>query len=516
MKKITLLLTLMMSSLGFSQPTVSAPVPTKLPANVVSIYSDTYTNIATNYNPNWGQSGAVNTTYNPGDGNLALAYTNFNYQGTNVTNTNLSTMEYLHIDVWTNKDPANFILQVSPINALTGAGEKLVTINHIQNSWYSVDIPKSSFTSMTWDLIKEIKFAANGAGSTAPGDIYLDNIYFWKTPPPAGTPTIGALTIPAKKVGDPSFVLTNPTSDSAGAFTYTSSNTAVATISGNTVTILTSGSTTITANQAASGAFIAGSVTTNFTVTASPLTPAPVPSKLQANVVSIFSDSYTSITTDFNPNWGQNGAVNAAFDTGSGNMALAYTNFNYQGTNVTHTDLSAMEYLHIDVWSNQDPANFILQVTPINAGTGTGETLVTINHTKNAWYSVDIPKSSFTGMTWNLIKEMKFAANGAGSTPPGDIYLDNIYFWKNPALSVSSFEKSNIKMYPNPTNSNVIINAENTIEQLAVYTILGQEVISKKINSNSVTLDVSSLQKGTYFVKTTINGVLSASKLIIE
>ena len=71
-----------------------------------------------------------------------------------------------------------------------------------------------------------------------------------------------------------------------------------------------------------------------------------------------------------------------------------------------------MEYLHIDVWSNQDPANFILQVTPINASTGAGETLLTINHTKHAWYSVDIPKSAFTGMTWDLVKEMKFAANG--------------------------------------------------------------------------------------------------------
>ena len=516
MKKITLLLTLMMSSLGFSQPTVSAPVPTRLQANVVSVFSDTYSSIATNYNPNWGQSGAVNTTYNPGDGNLALAYTNFNYQGTNVTNTNLSTMEYLHIDVWTNQDPTNFILQVSPINAFTGAGEKLVTINHIQNSWYSVDIPKSSFTGMTWDLIKEIKFAANGVGSTPPGDIYLDNIYFWKTPAAAGTPTIGALAVPAKKVGDANFVLTNPTSDSPGAFSYTSSNTTVATISGNTVTIKAAGSTTITANQAASGGFIAGSVTANFIVTSSPLTPAPVPTKLQANVVSIFSDSYTSIATDFNPNWGQNGTVNSTFDTGSGNMALVYTNFNYQGTNVTHTDLSTMEYLHIDVWSNQDPANFILQVTPINASTGAGETLVTINHTKDAWYSVDIPKSAFTGMTWDLVKEMKFAANGPGSTPPGDIYLDNVYFWKNPTLSVSSFEKSNIKMFPNPANNFVTIKAENNIEQVSIYSVLGQEVIAQKPNTTTVTLDLSNNQKGMYFVKVTINGVTSTSKMVIE
>ena len=288
------------------------------------------------------------------------------------------------------------------------------------------------------------------------------------------------------------------------------------TIVASTVTIKAAGSTTITVNQAASGGFIAGSVTANFIVTSSPLTPAPVPTKLQANVVSIFSDSYTSIATDFNPNWGQNGTVNSTFDTGSGNMALVYTNFNYQGTNVTHTDLSTMEYLHIDVWSNQDPANFILQVTPINASTGAGETLVTINHTKDAWYSVDIPKSAFTGMTWDLVKEMKFAANGPGSTPPGDIYLDNVYFWKNPTLSVSSFEKSNIKMFPNPANNFVTIKAENNIEKLVIHTILGQEVISKTPNSTTATVDVSNLQKGIYFVKVTSNGVTSTSKIVKE
>ena len=247
-----------------------------------------------------------------------------------------------------------------------------------------------------------------------------------------------------------------------------------------------------------------------------PTVSAPVPTRLQANVVSIYSGSYTSIATDFNPNWGQSGAVNATYNPGDGNLAMAYTNFNYQGTNVTNTNLSAMEYLHIDVWSNQDPANFILQVSPINTGTGDTEKLVTINHTKGAWYSVDIPKSDFTGMTWDLIKEIKFAANGVGSTTPGDIYLDNIYFWKAVNLGVASFEKSNIIMQPNPTRENVIISAPNTISQISVSTILGQEVIKQQPNTTSVTIDVSALNKGVYLIKAMINGEISTSKLIKE
>jgi hypothetical protein len=165
MKKITSLFMLMFGfSLAYAQPTTNAPTPTNDATNVVSIYSDSYTNVATNYNPGWGQSGAVNTTYNPtGTGtDLVMAYTNFNYQGTEMTTQNLSAMEFLHVDIWCNANPTSSIVQVSPVNNGTGVGEVLVTINHTQGSWYSVDIPKSDFTGMTWDSVFQLKFAANG------------------------------------------------------------------------------------------------------------------------------------------------------------------------------------------------------------------------------------------------------------------------------------------------------------------------------------------------------------------
>lgn len=56
------------------------------------------------------------------------------------------------------------------------------------------------------------------------------------------------------------------TSSSPGPITYTSSNPAVASISGNTVTILAKGVTTITANQNAYSTYAAGSTTATLTV----------------------------------------------------------------------------------------------------------------------------------------------------------------------------------------------------------------------------------------------------------
>lgn len=63
--------------------------------------------------------------------------------------------------------------------------------------------------------------------------------------------TLSSFTIPLKFIGDAPFQLTAPSSNSTGAFTYSSSNLAVATISGSTVTIVGLGKSVITATQAA-------------------------------------------------------------------------------------------------------------------------------------------------------------------------------------------------------------------------------------------------------------------------
>ncbi len=79
-------------------------------------------------------------------------------------------------------------------------------------------------------------------------------------------PTIGAFNAINKNFGDAPFALTAPTSNSAGTFSYSSSNTSVATIIGNTVTIVGVGTSTITATQSASGFYTVGTSTAVLTV----------------------------------------------------------------------------------------------------------------------------------------------------------------------------------------------------------------------------------------------------------
>jgi len=83
------------------------------------------------------------------------------------------------------------------------------------------------------------------------------------------TITFGALA--TKLTTDSSFTL-NATASSGGAVTYTSSNTSVATVLGNTVTIVGAGTTTITASAAASGNYNAASASQGLIVDVPPTT----------------------------------------------------------------------------------------------------------------------------------------------------------------------------------------------------------------------------------------------------
>ena len=74
------------------------------------------------------------------------------------------------------------------------------------------------------------------------------------------TPTIQPWTIQQKKVGDAPFIISNPISNSLEAFNFNSSDTNVATINGNIVTIKNSGYSNITASQFENNIYYAGIV----------------------------------------------------------------------------------------------------------------------------------------------------------------------------------------------------------------------------------------------------------------
>lgn len=83
----------------------------------------------------------------------------------------------------------------------------------------------------------------------------------------AATPVLGSFSVPTKTAGSGAFAVTAPSSDSSGTWSYTSSDTGVASVSGGNLTPISAGTTIITANQAASGNYAAASTSAALVVT---------------------------------------------------------------------------------------------------------------------------------------------------------------------------------------------------------------------------------------------------------
>ena len=86
-----------------------------------------------------------------------------------------------------------------------------------------------------------------------------------------GTPTLGTFSNVSISLGQNTFRITPPTSNSTGAWSYVSSNTNLATVVGDVVTVKDAGTVTITGTQAATAQW--KSATKSMTVTITALTP---------------------------------------------------------------------------------------------------------------------------------------------------------------------------------------------------------------------------------------------------
>ena len=404
-------------------PTVAAPTPSRAAADVISVFSDAYTDLAgTDFNPWWWQ--ATVQTFEDIEANSTLKYESFNYQGTQLDGGfDVTLMDSVHFDLWTDNEPAVNVW----LNSLS-TGEQAVALTPTLGAWTSYDVPLAAYMDLGLVLndIHQFKFDG-GTGGT----IYLDNIYFFKAPAVAGsdaslsdlqvagTTVAGFVsTIPSYHVELPYASVDVPavtavTTDAAASYVVTDADSLT-------------GTTEVTVTAADASTTISYSI--SFSVAeAAPLVAADTPTTHADSVLSIYSDTYTNLAeTNFNPNWGQSTAVTVDQDA-AGSNTLLYTNLNYQGTNLggvdgVDQDFSGYDSIHIDFWTpNATTLNFFL------ISRTTGEQAFALPVTNMEWVSVDIPLTHFTDLGMGLADIFQFKVDGGdGSTV---VYFDNWYFY---------------------------------------------------------------------------------------
>ncbi|WGK65709.1 Ig-like domain-containing protein [Croceiramulus getboli] len=171
---------------------VNAPTPTRDAANVISIFSDAYTNIPVDfYN---GFFAPFQTTLGGADLNIngdnIIRYTDLNFVATEFKNPTIdvTSMTGFHVDIQVQEpiDAGDFIrieLGDFGADAVFGGGDDssgsiiIPSDQLIANEWISLDLPLADFTGLDSPTnLAQIFFISDATVST----ILVDNMYFYR------------------------------------------------------------------------------------------------------------------------------------------------------------------------------------------------------------------------------------------------------------------------------------------------------------------------------------------------
>lgn len=167
-----------------ASPPSAAPTPTLPAGNVISLFSNAYTNRTVDtWSTSWDIADVADVQI---AGNAAKKYTNLVYAGIEFTGTHVvdaTAMTHFHLDTWAAAG-TNFKVKLVDFgaNGIFGGGddrEQELTFTPASTpafttgAWSALEIPLSSFTNLTTrGHVAQLILAGD------PGTVYVDNVYF--------------------------------------------------------------------------------------------------------------------------------------------------------------------------------------------------------------------------------------------------------------------------------------------------------------------------------------------------
>jgi hypothetical protein len=82
------------------------------------------------------------------------------------------------------------------------------------------------------------------------------------------------------------------------------------------------------------------------------------------------------------------------------------------------------------------------------------------------------------------------------------------------SANVDDLALYDIEYYPNPIKESLTIKANEAIQNISIYNMLGQQIFNKPENNNEVQIDTKNLKTGTYFVKAQIKNKIFTFKVV--
>jgi hypothetical protein len=165
-----------------TEPQMAAPTPTQSAGNVISLFSDAYSDVPVDtWRTDWSSADFADVTV---AGNAVKRYTNLDFVGieTVMNTVDATGMTHFHFDVWS----PNFtqlgikLVDFGADGAFDGGDDVEFQLDYpgvAQGEWVSFDIPLSDFTELTTTgHIAQYIFVGQPSGAST---VFLDNIYFY-------------------------------------------------------------------------------------------------------------------------------------------------------------------------------------------------------------------------------------------------------------------------------------------------------------------------------------------------
>ena len=180
----------------------------------------------------------------------------------NANNTLMNGTKYMYIGVSNgNHSCRSYIGEMMYYNATISDSDISNNLMYLQKKWFNA-AGSTKVVRLLTSGTANISATQDICGNYSTGSV-SSLLRVGATVPTFGTFTVSSTT---KTYGDGAFTITPPTSNSNGAFTITSGDSSIVSISGTTATIVAGGTVDITVTQDPSGSFTRKSVTSSFTV----------------------------------------------------------------------------------------------------------------------------------------------------------------------------------------------------------------------------------------------------------
>jgi hypothetical protein len=205
----------------------------------------------------------------------------------------------------------------------------------------------------------------------------------------------------------------------------------------------------------------------------------------QAPAFSDFNGSSTLVIE--NPDTsGVNTSANVVQNTVPSNAAFAGVNFP-----VNNIDITTDKVFSLSVWSPLPNTPVLLK---LENASGVNSERAVVTTSTNTWETVTFDFTDEGQLTYQSVTIfINFNMTDAA---------DQVYYWDNlvlgESLGVSENTLVNIKMYPNPATSVMVLQASQEIASIQILNLLGQRVFFTNVNNTTSSIDVSGLTAGSY------------------